>query len=233
MTRNSFKRKVIVFGIMIFASIALISTGFAAWIISQNAHEESENGNIQIGVVSDKNIEITDIEFKNDIKSFKFEPKEDDVTGRVRNDGENFECLSVTITGKIVNYDILSKLTVKLETPENVNLAAAISAGYIKLTTGDCINNAQEVTSFTPISESSDATFEYTITFDWGTVFGNMNPGLYYDQTPGGEDEDPTGGNVSIEEVKSTLNAFFKSVYGDVSSVVDSTFKIVLEATAN
>lgn len=37
LTKNSYKRKVILFGVLLFMSIALISTGFAAWIMSTNA----------------------------------------------------------------------------------------------------------------------------------------------------------------------------------------------------
>lgn len=35
LTRNSYKRKIILFGVIVFMSIALISTGFAAWVMSQ------------------------------------------------------------------------------------------------------------------------------------------------------------------------------------------------------
>ena len=47
LTRNSYKRKIILFGVLIFASIALISTGFAAWIMSANASKDKD-GNITL-----------------------------------------------------------------------------------------------------------------------------------------------------------------------------------------
>ena len=37
LTRNSYKRKIILFAVFVFISIALISTGFAAWVMSNDA----------------------------------------------------------------------------------------------------------------------------------------------------------------------------------------------------
>lgn len=50
-TRNSYKRKVILVGIMLFMAIALISTGFAAWVISTGASQNHEGG-VEVGVVT-------------------------------------------------------------------------------------------------------------------------------------------------------------------------------------
>ena len=58
LTRNSYKRKIILFGVIVFMSIALISTGFAAWVMSQEK-KASTNGNVTVGAVTEGNIEIT------------------------------------------------------------------------------------------------------------------------------------------------------------------------------
>ena len=95
MTRNSYKRRIIVIGIMVFACIALISTGFAAWIISTNATAE-QNGNISVGKVTDSSITIEDVQLSS--SNFYFEPAEGDTTGRIRNnDTDPSESLSVTV----------------------------------------------------------------------------------------------------------------------------------------
>ena len=40
LTRKSYKRNIIVFGLMFFMGIALVSTGFAAWVLSQDTSVE-------------------------------------------------------------------------------------------------------------------------------------------------------------------------------------------------
>ena len=99
MTRKSYKRRKIILGVSLFSSVALVSTGFAAWVLASQA-EATESGNITVGTVSDSSITISNVQFEGK-DSFIFEPKQDDTTGRVRNDGENFENLSVTVTGEI------------------------------------------------------------------------------------------------------------------------------------
>ncbi len=219
MTRNSFKRKAIIFGVMIFMSIALISTGFAAWIISTNA-KDSQTGNIEVGVVTEKNIKIENVTFKDGKKSFIFEPKESDTTGRVRNDGSNFESLSVTIEGTIENVGFLDVLTITLTLPETMKTAASATKNYIVLP--ECASSAQEVTV-----DRTTGAFSYTITFKWGSAFKDQNPGEYYDN----DDSVKGGASVSDEDMIATLNNLRATIYGENTEAPQ--FTIVLDATAN
>ena len=128
LTRNSYKRKIILFGVIVFMSIALISTGFAAWVMSQEK-KQSTSGNVTVGAVTDGNIEV--ILDPLTVKDFKFEPKESDTTGRVRNDGTNFESLTVTVSGTIKNTQFLKEATIKMNVQDKVN--QAVTDGYIVL----------------------------------------------------------------------------------------------------
>lgn len=219
MTRNSFKRKAIIFGVMIFMSIALISTGFAAWIISTNA-KNSQTGNIEVGVVTKKNIKIEDVKFKDNKKSFIFEPKETDNTGRVRNDGSNFESLSVTIEGKITNVEYLKTLMITLNLPATLSTAASATKNYIVLP--ECASSAKEVT----VNRETGA-FSYTITFEWGSAFKGQNPGEYYDNT----DASQGGSSVDDTTMTATLKDLRTTIYGENTEAPQ--FTIVLDATAN
>ena len=219
MTRNSFKRKAIIFGVMIFMSIALISTGFAAWIISTNAKNQ-QNGNIEVGVVTEKNIKIEDVKFKDNKKSFIFEPKESDNTGRVRNDKINFESLSVTIEGKITNVEYLNTLMITLNLPTTLSTAASATKNYIVLP--ECASSAQEVT----VNRETGA-FSYTITFEWGSAFKGQNPGEYYDNT----DASQGGSSVDDTTMTDTLKDLRTTIYGKNTEAPQ--FTIVLDATAN
>ena len=91
LTRKSYQRKAMVVGATAFAGIALVATGFAAWVISSSATEKFK-GNVQVGTISEKSIEITDIALKEVDGTrdfFSFEPTKTDVSGRVRYDGKD------------------------------------------------------------------------------------------------------------------------------------------------
>ena len=53
LTKKSYKRKRVLMGLALFMSIALVSTGFAAWVISSSVEKEGE-GHVSAGTVSDK-----------------------------------------------------------------------------------------------------------------------------------------------------------------------------------
>ena len=73
LTRKSFKRKRILLGICMFISIAMISTGFAAWVISTDANKEV-TGNVNVGTITEAQMEFIDVKLSND--SFNFEALE-------------------------------------------------------------------------------------------------------------------------------------------------------------
>ncbi len=75
-TRNSYKRKVILVGIMLFMAIALISTGFAAWVISTGASQNQEGG-VEVGVVTGVDLKL-DLSFKTGSEDLVFSGQEND-----------------------------------------------------------------------------------------------------------------------------------------------------------
>ena len=247
MTRNSYKRKIIVLGIMVFACIALISTGFAAWIISTNATKE-ESGNISVGKVTDSSITIESVALSS--SNFFFEPKQDDLTGRVRNkEGDNYESLSVTITGEVHNAQYLDKLKIKLDLEEAPGVKAAAAAGYIVLP--ECAEYEVEITDINTSSENVK-TFSFTVEFKWGEKFGGENPGIYFDTyypNPDYVDEATTpdvpkyladkGATVADDVMQDMLVSFRKTMYNGGDSFdagadqADMKFTIVLIGTVN
>lgn len=216
---------------MVFMAIALVSTGFAAWIMSTNAKNE-QDGNVTVGTVTDSSLKLTDVALST--SSIMFEPKADDTTGRVRYDGVNAESLVITVTGKVSPKNVLGKLTVELTMDEAVKAAleAAEEAGYIVLP--ECAKGAVEVTPTAVAGSDTELEFTYTIEFKWGTTFGGMNPGEYFDN-------DEAGLAVEDETVKTLLKALRTTIYGLDADTDDATleaaqgpsFKVVVSATAN
>lgn len=223
LTRNSYKRKIILFGVIVFMSIALISTGFAAWVMSQEK-KQSTSGNVTVGAVTEGNIEV--ILDPLTVKDFKFEPKESDTTGRVRNDNTNFESLTVTVTGTIKNTQFLKEATIKMNVKDAVKQAE--TAGYIILP--ECANS--EVVLTLTESGTNEKKFSYDITFKWGSKFGGENPGEYYDSDAFNPTEEELNGFEGTQEEK--ITAYIKSVLDAFHALMDtSTYEVVVTAKLN
>ena len=223
LTRNSYKRKIILFGVIVFMSIALISTGFAAWVMSQEK-KQSTSGNVTVGAVTEGNIEVILVPLT--VKDFKFEPKESDTTGRVRNDGTNFESLTVTVTGTIKNTQFLKEATIKMNVKDAVKQAE--TAGYIILP--ECANS--EVVLTLTESGTNEKKFSYNITFKWGSKFGGENPGEYYDSAAFNPSEEELSSFEGTQEEK--ITAYIKSVLDAFHALMDtSTYEVVVTAKLN
>lgn len=242
-TRRSYKRKLIIFGVSIFMSIALSATGFAAWLISKDTNQDT-NGQVQIGAVSEASVEISDITFIGDVNNFIFEPLEEDVTGRVRYDGTSApENLGVEFTWTIKNYQTVSDVFVEFKLPASVY--TAVTKGWLSLSDKFELSAPTEIngTAYTVLkykiqesankitdNGSKDGIIEYTVTKDESTglpseVVFTMNIDFewgdeFHGDNPGvyydeSYEDDPTAGiNVSYAELKATLNEFKATLHG-------------------
>lgn len=209
LTLKSFRRKRIAMGLALFASTALVSTGFAAWIVSSTANAGG-NGSVSMGQITDAALAIT-VNNSENLGKFSFGPLANDNRGIVKydeNDGEA-EALSITVSGQIDNAQYLNDLTIQMDEvvvgTQARRIAAAVDAGYIvapecfatpvTIITDGAITqvegeNSQMVNmpGVTFTASGNTATFSYTISFKWGDKFEGRNPGCYFDR----EDYNPT-----------------------------------------
>ena len=259
LTRRAYRRKLIMFGVSIFASLSLTATGFASWVLSNDVQKE-QSGSVEVGTVTEANIDIDVHGFADKVNTFKFEPMESDTNGRVRNDGENFENLSVKLSWTVTNYDRVGEHTITFKVHKNIK--SAIDAGYITMPKGFVLTNDTEVIKENEVdttyyvatysvpkvtasgtdanvalkytvntgdnpatsdyTESANSvTFELTLTFGWGSTFGNQNPGIYYDV-------DTLGKTIDYEAMKATLEDLRETVYGDETAI---KYYVTLAAT--
>jgi len=237
-TRNSYKRKVILFGVILFMSIALISTGFAAWVMSSGDKEESSGG-VDVGIVADTNLTISDFKiFKEEIDeegkvkevevkinefTFNFDPLASDTTGRVRSkEGDPTESMVMIVKGFISPKEFLSNVTIKLEVSQGIIDAA--NQGYITLP--ECatlVGNNVFVTlkegdtallAETKLNDREETVptgrviLNYRIAFGWGEKFGGMNPGLYYDSHQVGILESDDVAKESLEKLRAVIYGY-------------------------
>ena len=181
LTRNSYKRKIILFAVFVFISIALISTGFAAWVMSTNATENT-TGNVDVGLVVDASLDITldDVDYINSFK-FQFEPAKDDLSGRFHleyGDNPPTENLVLEFTGTVSNPAVLKELSIEMILP--AGMQKAIDLKYISAP--DCVKDKVALVVDTETGE-----FSCKLEFKWGEFFNNTNPSVYYDEDPKGK----------------------------------------------
>lgn len=227
-TKKSGQRKAFAVGIAAFASVCLIATGFAAWVISAKA-EKTETGNVNIGKVSSADVKITVAQEDGTTgvltaeNGFSFNPDATDDSGRVRFDGTNAEKRELHLNGTVGPQRFVTSFKIRLDITTGTdkdgnpvkNAAAnqrfkdAATAKYIVLP--PCFDTDVELygTDFYKTNSSQDndayATFDYAIAFSWGDKFGGQNPGRYYD-------ENETGKKVSDADVSKTLNEFYNAL---------------------
>lgn len=201
-TRRSYKRKKIIMGASLLGGVGLVSTGFAAWVLSAST-ESKQQPNMSVGAVSDKTMEFknikvykTDDQNKDPDTTFHFEPKANDKSGRVRSDGENVESLSLTIEGELYHAqylgDMTAILTVASDKQANFTSALGEPKKYIKAPEaysetaitlwkkGEGVKSDKFTASFDEETEKT-LSFTYVVEFTWGDFFKNQNPGEYFD----------------------------------------------------
>ena len=249
LTRKTFNRKIVAVGLAAFLGLGLLSTGFAAWVMSMGA-EKKEEGDVVISTVTDVSIEL-DVTLRNDTEkdgddTFVFDAKKDDKDGRVKwgqdkeqtaqTPGEN---LTITFDVTISPLSSLQELTVKIELPEGVQ--NAVDQGYLvapACTTPVVLYQYDEeanasgnhqtaaATGWSKDDANDSATFYYSITFAWGAKFGGMNPCEYYDETEAGK-------AVSDAQVKAEMEAFQKLLLGTPTNKAAIDAAIALNSDAD
>ena len=230
LTRRSYRRKRMVLGVALFMAIALISSGFATFVISSQSKNDGQ-GNVQVGTVSDKAMTIT-IDNKDNLDSFVLDTKKVDNKGQVRCDSTSAEeeNLAVTITGSISNVEYLGVFNIKLEEAEEGDdfLDQAVAKGYIELP--ECAKPEGYTLSTEEINaiKNAQGLFSYTIELKWGKTFNYMNPGFYYDNEKYENDqwvpitEDRFEG--TGEEIKTTLTDLKRTFHDVPDSISDEEF---------
>ena len=234
LTRNSFKRKIIVFGVAIFMSVAMMATGFAAWVISTNAKTEGTVG-VEVATIEKGNLTIEMDESLFATKEggahnekLTFGPDGADTEGylKAKTGSTDTENLSVQIKGVVKNVENLGELTLTVDLSA---FAAAIEANYIVLDMEDAVETTVEGVAHTYIytvdigkgstyyvASGSNADFDIELKLKWGSAFNNKNPGYYFD---GDIDFSDTEDAVILDTIENALNAFNEKVGGKTIKV--------------
>lgn len=213
-TRKSFSRKAIVVVMCVFLTVSLAAVGFASWLISNDASKEG-TGNVTASNVSDAILGVTIDSDKDLGKINFGPDKGDKTGNIRYNEAEadDVESLKITVSGSIKKFATLKQMEIKIKVPDSVITAAgykATDAGegvktytvdpalpkYITLPAGAADTNGNLIVADSAVVYASDnavfkpgaddtATFSFDVTFGWGELFGNKNPGRYLDGEDG------------------------------------------------
>lgn len=181
------KRKTMTLVLCLLAALALVSVGFASWVISVDA-KGTKTGNIVVDTVEDKRVEI---QVSLTAPDFIFGgPTSEQMTGIsnpwLTNNNEKTEVLKVTANVKVLKKGTttpvdLTSNQVQFEVVDNATSGYAAATGTKKYIVAPSV--AAELTK-------GENAGEYTVTieFKWGTAFevtpgsGGVNPYIYYNK---------------------------------------------------
>lgn len=137
LTRKSYRRKKIAFAAVILGGVALVSSGFAAFVLSQDKTGDG-TGSIEVGEVSDGALEMTitskikgnenDAQYPGGWKegnpagtaagekdTFRFDAQYGDMTGRAKWNGTDYEHLEIQYTVTIFSAtESFDRLTIQM-----------------------------------------------------------------------------------------------------------------------
>ena len=148
-TRRGFGRRALSFGLAIFCAITLMSVGFAAWVLSNNASLDSTGG-IKTETITDKSVNIVITNADNNKQLFDSVDESgvgtgpqnlvfghlpvdhpDANKGFIQTDGEEGSALNedlfFTVKGNVDNIDKIGELHFQVRVPDSLLTAAGLS----------------------------------------------------------------------------------------------------------
>jgi hypothetical protein len=220
MIRKSFRRtykNALAIGIASFSSIALLSTGLAAFVII-GSPTETVNGGIKVEEVIDNDITLT-IDPVVEERQIILDAAPGDIEGRVQLGPDSpGEVLTTTVSGTIgvganktfedidFTYKVLvyqatdpedDPSTIDDETFKDDYMKDRVVFVPVELVLGE--SNEIDI-------DEANGTFTFDFGFAWGSEYAEINPSLYYDDPLGGQAVSNEAVVTDLEELKSLLD---------------------------
>ena len=175
------KRKGLLVLSSVFASVALIATGFAAFVISYTT-EGTASGNIEVDGVDNRSFIVT-VDTTHEVENIVYGAKQYEGTNpnpwMIYEDSDKNESLTTTIKLTCTNAQQLATTQFNITITANDAYQAALSEGYVgELPT---VGNGIIITEDS-IDENGVGSYTITVTFTWGTTFGGKNPIDHYNE---------------------------------------------------
>ncbi len=227
-TRRSSRRKWVVGGIAFFGSIALLTTGFATWVVG--VQQDKQEGDVGVTVETTTNSSIR-FEAVLDDDAIKLKETEATRNGKILSE-ESPESDALNITFSTFKITLGKDATL----PKKITMSIAESGEYNKQNTAttssylfkDHVGESglKYIAAPAEITLTKDSTYKEstdnsgnkvweitnkTLSFQWGDYFGNSSPCTYYNSFYDEEEEpEPTQADIDAvaKEMKAMADAF-------------------------
>lgn len=233
-------KKAVTIGVAAFSAVALLTTGAAAFVLS-NEVTDYKSDTITVEEVIDAGLKLTLNEIDGD---FIVDADKGDTSGRVQYGGAITPDYDVSISGKFekansANEDDLATLIARYK----FTFDFAISDGaqktffdtYVSTAGSEKNGNEYLKLNYTDTKAASESQnkglvsltaganeftvdgatgqFAFTLKLDWGAAFGNVNPSLYFDAE---------GSATSMDTVKTMLSNLYTFNGGSYTVTVNA-----------
>lgn len=171
----------------ILGCTALVSVGFAAWVITGSPAEKTADGTIQVDTVDNNIVSFVTASSGWVGADDQLDPNSNKIvfggkatTGREWLVNETLENRTVTYRFVIENYNALDSVSATITASNSTNYTSAVSKGYVaELPTIAPIEHGDK--GWTAVGgKPTQMSYDLEITFNWGEYFGSKNPMEYY-----------------------------------------------------
>ena len=235
--KKSSRRKWVVGGVAFFGSIALLTTGFATWVVGVQQKQAEGDINVTVNTTTNESIRL-EAELSGGDAAITLAETVAKTDGKIINEKEpvnnaldiTFKTLKITM-GKNATKPNGLKMTIDTSANKNQQIIAKTyefsdhsgesDLTYIAAPESIVLDKTAQTGTVTETTEGQNIVWEIknkTFTFKWGTYFNNVSPCNYYNSFfnasgPTQDDEDavwPTQADVDAvtNEMTAMHNAF-------------------------
>lgn len=234
------KRKGILLASAILGSVAIVSTGFAAWVITSPSTSTTAQGNIQVETVTDNRVAFK-VEFTKELESDS--AVDNTVTFGSSTIKSNDTSWLSNPDGTPEDLSVSFKVTAQNSEGENLPISGTLELTKVELGT---VNKAGDDDVFTAMTDFEtankyqtqtlivlpttgvDYTFSNSATlssaielqFAWGTAFAGYNPYVYYNSFKLTDIDTNADDDVHTYVYKSTLEGV-NNTYADFDTMAN------------
>lgn len=232
--KKSSRRKWVVGGVAFFGSIALLTTGFATWVVGVNDNNENNTVNVNVETTENASVSFT-MTYASESPDNTItidEPKGYTFAGKkIINPGEGESKFDFTVTFESVNITI-GRAAQEDNNYDGIEFAITGANNEIQ-SAGNKLGTARSGDSWTYLAAPATKTFDelklaktdeegtsaitwtgskVAIAFDWGTFFGGETPCTYYNTLYNGNKLSSIGDDMAIvDAIYSEMSAMEKA----------------------
>ena len=243
--KKSSRRKWVVGGVAFFGSIALLTTGFATWVVGVQQKQAEGDINVTVNTTTNESIRL-EAELSGGDAAIMLAETVAKTDGKIINEKEpvnnaldiTFSTLKITMGQKATKPNGL-KMTIDTSANKNQQIIAntyefsdhSEESGltYIAAPESIVLDKTAQTGTVTETTEGQNIVWEIknkTFTFKWGTYFDNVSPCNYYNSFfSDSDDSEPTQADVdAVAEEMTAMHDAFAAPNNTITLTLELTF---------